>query len=129
MDERNYQEEIKAIIDSNLSDEEKRNQLLQYHESDIADLLDDMELDERNELLRILGSEAAGDVLLHTEDIGDVVEDLTPAQAADIIEQMDADDAIDVLEELDEDKKDEIVSLMIKRLFLISKISSSMMKI
>ena len=114
MDERNYQEEIKAIIDSNLSDDEKRNQLLQYHESDIADLLDDMELDERNELLRILGSEAAGDVLLHTEDIADVVEDLTPAQAADIIEQMDADDAIDVLEELDEDKKDEIVSLMDK---------------
>jgi len=115
MDVRDFVQEIKDIIDSKtLTEDEKREKLLQYHESDIADLIDDMDEAERQEIFKILGDELAGDVLLHTEDIGDVLEDLNPEKAADIIEQMDADDAIDVLEELDEDTKQEIVSLMDK---------------
>lgn len=112
--ERNYQEEIKEILGSNLSEDEKREKLLQYHESDIAEVIDEMDEDERKEIFRILGTEASGDVLLHTEDIGDVISDLKPDQAADIIEQMDVDDAIDVLEELEDDQKEQIVSLMDK---------------
>lgn len=115
MEERDFTQEIKEILDSTtLTEEEKREKLLQYHESDIAVIIDDMDEDERHEIFKILGNEFAGDVLLHAEDIGDVVEDLEPEEAADIIEQMDADDAIDVLEELDEETKEEIVSLMDK---------------
>ncbi len=115
MEERDFVQEIKDILDSKtLTEEEKREKLLQYHESDIADLIDDMDETERHEIFKILGNEAAGDVLLHTEDIGDVLDDLAPSEAADIIEQMDADDAIDVLDELDDDTKEEIVSLMDK---------------
>lgn len=112
--ERDYQTEIKEILDSELPEEEKREKLLQYHESDIADIIDDMDEAERKEIFRILGSEAAGDVLLHTDDIGDVVSDLKPDQAADIIESMDADDAIDVLDELEDEQKEQIVALMDK---------------
>lgn len=112
--ERDYQTEIKEILDSELPEEEKREKLLQYHESDIADIIDEMDENERKEIFRILGSEAAGDVLLHTDDIGDVVSDLKPDQAADIIESMDADDAIDVLEELEDEQKEQIVALMDK---------------
>jgi len=112
--ERDYQTEIKEILDSELPEEEKREKLLQYHESDIADIIDEMDENERKEIFRILGTEAAGDVLLHTDDIGDVVSDLKPDQAADIIESMDADDAIDVLGELEDEQKEQIVALMDK---------------
>ena len=38
MTERDYIEELKQILaSSTLSDEEKKNELLQYHENDIAD--------------------------------------------------------------------------------------------
>ncbi len=104
--------ELEEILKSNLTDEEKREKLLQYHESDIADLTDDMEPEERQEVFHILGDESAGDVLLHSEDIGEVVENIEPEKLADIIETMDADDAIDVLEELDEDQRQEVVKLI-----------------
>lgn len=113
MTERDYIEELKQILaSSTLSDEEKKNELLQYHENDIADMLDNLDEDQRNELHRILGDEIFGEVLLYTEDIEDQITSMEPAEAADVIEKMDADDAIDVLEELDEDDRKEIVSLM-----------------
>lgn len=104
--------ELEEILKSNLSDAEKKEKLLQYHENDIADLSDEMEPSERDELFRILGNESAGDVLLYADDIGEVAENIEPEKLADIIETMDADDAIDVLEELDEDQRKEVVELM-----------------
>ena len=104
--------ELEEILKSNISDAEKREKLLQYHESDIADLTDEMEPEEREAVFHILGNEFAGDVLLHSDDISEVVENIEPEKLADIIETMDADDAIDVLEELDEEQREEVVSLM-----------------
>lgn len=104
--------ELEEILKSDISNEEKREKLLQYHESDIADLTDEMSAEERDEVFQILGNEFTGDVLLHSDDISEVVENIEPEKLADIIETMDADDAIDVLEELDEDQRKEVVSLM-----------------
>ena len=86
--------------------------MLQYHESDIADVLDDLEEDKRKELYNILDTESLGEVLLYSEDIEEIVETIEPEILAEIIETMDADDAIDVLEELDEEAREEIVSLI-----------------
>ena len=110
--EGDYLQEIEEILSSSLSDQEKKEKLSQYHETDIADVLDKLEPEEQSKLHKILGDEFFGDVILHAEDIGDVVENMSAEDAADIIEQMDADDAIDVLEELDDDKREEIVKLM-----------------
>ena len=104
--------DIKNIIDSELPQSQIRELLLKYHENDIAEITDEMEPNERAELFRILGNEAAADVLLYSDDISEVVENMEPAEVAEIIETMDADDAIDVLEELDDDQREEIVSLM-----------------
>jgi len=112
MEREDILKELEEILKSNLSDEEKREKLLQYHESDIADLTDDMDPEERQEVFHILGDESAGDVLLHSDDISEVVENIEPEKLADIIETMDADDAIDVLEELDENQRKEVVELM-----------------
>ena len=99
--EREYFEELKNILSLPISDEEKKNKILQYHESDIADLLDELEPEERDELYRILGNDNIADVWSHAENIEELIQDVEPEKAADIIENMDADDAIDVLEELD----------------------------
>ena len=112
MEREDILKELEEILKSNLSDEEKKEKLLQYHESDIAELTDDMDPEERQEVFHILGDESAGEVLLHSDDIGEVVENIEPEKLADIIETMDADDAIDVLEELDEDQRKEVVELI-----------------
>ena len=110
--EREYFDELKKILSLPLSDEEKKNRILQYHESDIADLLDELEPEEREELYRILGNDNIADVWSHAENIEELIQDVEPEKAADIIESMDADDAIDVLDELDDEQREEIVSLM-----------------
>ena len=110
--ERNYIDELRYILQSEIPDEEKKNKILQYHESDIADLLDELTPLERGELYEILGDEDYAEVLLYAEDIGKIVDEMNPEDAADVIETLDADDAIDVLDELDEDQRNEIVALL-----------------
>ena len=113
MVDKEYVEQLKQILMStSLSDEDKKNELMQYHENDIADMLDELDDNQRDELHRILGDEVFGDVLLYSEDISEQISSMEPEEAADVIEKMDADDAIDVLEELDEDDRKEIVNLM-----------------
>ena len=105
-------ENIKSILKADLSKEEKKSRLLQYHENDIADVIDSMTSEERKEVYDILGDEFTGEVLLYSDDITEAIDGLEPGHVADIIETMDADDAIDVLEELDDDQREEIVKLI-----------------
>ena len=109
---REYLKEITEILSSERSLKEKRELLLQYHESDIAEVLDELNEEERKEFYSILDAESLGEVLLYSEDIEELVETIEPEILAEIIETMDADDAIDVLEELDEEAREEVVSLI-----------------
>lgn len=109
---RDYLTEILEIIKSNKSDLEKKELLLQYHESDIAEVLDNLDDEDRKILYHLLDTEVLGEVILYSDDIEDVVEDIEPEVLADIIESMDSDDAIDVLEELDEEVREEVVGLI-----------------
>lgn len=109
---RDYFDDIMEILSSNKSNQEKRQLLLQYHENDIAEVLDKLENDQRIELYKILDSETLGEVILYSDDLEEIVQKIEPDVLADIIESMDADDAIDVLEELDEEARKEVVELI-----------------
>lgn len=109
---RDFIEELKEILNSNLTNSEKKERMLQYHESDIADLLEELEQDEQALLINLLGDDNSAEILSYVEDIDEIVEVLTDEQAADIIELMDVDDAIEVLEELEDDQRERIVALM-----------------
>ena len=109
---RNYVEELKIIIASSNDDDVKKVDILQYHESDIADALEELEQNERLTLYRILGDEIVSEIFAYLENVEEYIEEISSEKAADIIELMDADDAIDILDELDEEDRDEIVSLM-----------------
>ncbi len=109
---RDYGVELKEIIESNKTNEEKKNLLLQYHESDIADVLANLTKEERLKLYKILDEEILSEIFAYLDNVADYVEELSQDQAADIIELMDSDDAVDVLDELEEENRKEIVSLM-----------------
>ena len=111
-EDREFLDELKLILDSSLSDEEKKERFLQFHVNDIAELLEALDSEGREKLYKILGNESIADVFSHADNVEELIGDLEPDKAADIIESMDADDAIDVLEELDEEQRQEIVSLM-----------------
>ncbi len=109
---RNYVDELIHIIESTKTEEEQKNLIMQYHESDIADALVNLTKEQRLKLYHLLGEENVSEIFAYLDNVADYVDELDQEKAADIIELMDSDDAMDVLEELDEENRNEIVSLM-----------------
>ena len=107
-----YEKELTDILRSNAPDDYIREKFEDYHENDIADILEDLTPEERKKLYRILGDELTSEIFAYVEDVGKYIEEMDAEKAADIIESMDADDAVDVLDELDDGKSEEIFQLM-----------------
>ena len=107
-----YTEELVALLRSRRPIAELRQEMEDYHDSDLADLLEQLPVADRRRLYRILGLDRMSDVFAYLEDVGRYIEELDSELAADVIEGMDADDAVDVLDELDEDKRRELLELM-----------------
>ena len=112
LQERDYSAQILGIIRSDISDEEIKSQLQEYHENDIASIFEELEAEERDRLLQILGSEIMSEIVSYLEDAGEYLSEIDADEAADIIEQMDADDAVEVLDDLDEETRSEIIELI-----------------
>ena len=110
--EKDFNLEIREILNSNITNEEKLIELNNYHDYDIALAVENLSKEERFRLYAILGDEKTSDVFSYLDDVSVYIEELEYDKAADIIENMDADDAIDVLEELEEEEKNKIIDLM-----------------
>ena len=109
---RDFTEELVELLLSRRPVTELRAAMEDYHDSDLADLLERLEPAERRRLYRILGLERMSDVFSYLEDVGTYIEELDAELAADVLEGMDAADAVDVLEELDDNKRRELMELM-----------------
>ena len=110
--ERNILSEILEIVSSNKTDDEIRTLLEDYHENDIATVLEELESDERTRIYKILGIEKVSEIFSYFDDVEEYLEEIDVEKAADIIELMDSDDASDVLEELDEELRNQIIDEM-----------------
>jgi magnesium transporter len=105
---KNFIEELKSILTSELSIEDKKDAILQYHSNDIAQMLDVLTVEERDILFSILDNDEIAEILSYSDDVGEIIDDLDIEQVADLVELMEVDDAIDLLEDLDEDVRDEL---------------------
>ena len=104
-----YEQELEDIIHSDLSIEDKKDRLADYHANDIASVLDKLTAKERRGLYHVLGAEVTSEVFAYLDDASTYIAELTPEIAADIVQEMDADDAVDVLEDLDEEQQAAII--------------------
>ncbi|MBO7303528.1 MAG: magnesium transporter, partial [Clostridia bacterium] len=110
--ERDYRSAILSIIRGDNDDSLLRELLEDYHDNDIASVLDELSAEERERLFRVLGSDATSDILPFTEDAAEYIAEMDADDAADIIEQMEVDDAVETLEALDEETRNELLSLI-----------------
>ncbi len=109
----NYVEELLQLIQSQ-DEEHIKEELANYHESDIAECIPFLKKEEEEKLFRLLGDDRLSDVLSYASQIEEILENLDEEKSADIVERMDADDAVDALQELDEEDRENILSLMEK---------------
>ena len=62
-----YVEELLTLFRSNLGKEELLEKISDYHESDIADAMEQMTPEERKKLYPLLGEEYIAEILSYTE--------------------------------------------------------------
>ena len=108
----NYVEELLEIFRSPLSAEELRDQISDYHESDIADAFEQLSVEERKKLYPLLGAEWVAEIFSYIEDPDEYLQELNLDQAAKVLSFMDSDDAVDVLDELDDSTQEKLVGML-----------------
>jgi magnesium transporter len=83
------------------------------HASDLADLVEHLEEEERLWLLQHLPSDLAADTLAEMEDVerpGELLLQLEPQRAAEIVHEMADDDAADVIGDLEPEQQAQVLS-------------------
>lgn len=101
--------EIKKLIQENRSDRKIAEVLSNYHENDIAELLENLSRAERKRIYHVLGIAKTAKVFPYFDEPQQYIEELSVEDAAAIVSLMDSDDAVDILEQLDPGKKTRIV--------------------
>lgn len=106
-----YLEHIRKVIHDNDIDQ-ARKELKELHPADIAELYQNLDLEEAEYLYKLLDEDTAADVLMELdEDDRRKLLDAMPAeQIAKQIDHLDTDDAVDLIQQLDEEDRDEILS-------------------
>jgi len=108
---RTYVSELKSIIE-NRDDRAALEKLDQLHPADIAEIYENLSLEEATYLYLLLDPEKASDVLVELEeDEREAFLKALPSEviASQFIDHMDSDDAADVIGDLSEDKKQEVL--------------------
>jgi len=91
-----------------------KHKITKFHPADIADILDQLSVNDGLNLINSLGEEAAADTLEETSPERQVslIEGMKTERAAGILEEMSPDDAADLLGDLPVDRADAILDLM-----------------
>ena len=106
------------ILSQFKSDIEQRNanalkkRAHEYHYADLAEIVDELSIDEGIYLIKLLDSEKTSDVLTEVdEDIREsILELLSVKEIAEEVEELDSDDAVDLIAELPEARQAAVIA-------------------
>ena len=96
-------------------DRELLAKLEDLHAADIAEVLDNLKVEDASYLYRLLENDVKADVLidLNEEMRADLMSGMTAGEIAEeVLENLDSDDAADVMSELSESKAEEVIRLL-----------------
>ncbi|MFL5733585.1 MAG: magnesium transporter [Chloroflexia bacterium] len=91
-----------------------RNDLAQMHPADLADIVEQLDIEAGDYVLSTLDTELAADTLqeIEPERQASALESIEPERAADILEAMEPDEAADVLGDISADRAADLLSRM-----------------
>ena len=89
-----------------------RKLLKDLHPADIAELFEELDVEDEEFFESLLDEEVAAEVLMEMDedDRRRQLEQMPVKEIAETLELLDTDDAVDLLQELDEEERDEIIS-------------------
>ena len=97
--------------------QDKNNQQLEillneFHHADIAEILDELDINEATYIFKLLDSEKTAEVLLEIdENLRDkILSRLSSKEIAEELDELETNDAADIIGELSKDRKQEVIS-------------------
>ena len=96
----------------NENDAALQKQLNALHYADIAEVLDELNLDQATYIIKLLDSETTSDVLSELgEDVREkVLQNLSVKEIAEEVKELDTDDAVDLISELPPERKQKVIA-------------------
>lgn len=85
--------------------------LNEFHYADIAEILDEVELDEAIYVIKLLDSETTSEILLELDEYRreKILRNLSSKEIADEVQALDTDDAADIIAELSQERQREVI--------------------
>ncbi len=102
--------QVEQLIEQK-NDKELRKLLNEFHYADIAEILDEVNLEEAMYVIKLLDSETTSDVLMELDEDNreKVLRNLSSKEIAEEIEELETDDAADIIAELSEERQLEVI--------------------
>ena len=109
-----YENEIIKIIRGSYSPKAAQSMLEDYHGSDLAQVMERLNLQERKKLYRLCPPDMLADALEHleAEDASIYVNEMDLKKAAAVMSEMETDSAADILKEIEKDKRSLIIEAL-----------------
>ena len=108
---------ISSITDfiKNSDEESLENLFSDFHHADIAEILDELNIEDALYIIKLLDSEKTSEVLMELDDDyrEKILNNLSVKEIAEEVEELDSDDATDIISELPEDKQKKVISKII----------------
>jgi len=104
-------DEIKNFISTN--NKNKLNSTLKdIHYADIAELIDNLNIEEATYIIKLLESDTTADALAEIDDEKreKILKNLSAKEIAEELTELDTDDAVDIISELPEERKERVIS-------------------
>ena len=103
--------EIKKFISTN-NNNQLKSTLKDIHYADIAELIDNLNIEEATYLIKLLDSDTTADALAEIDDEKreKILKNLSAKEIAEELTELDTDDAVDIISELPEERKERVIS-------------------
>ncbi|MCH2193336.1 magnesium transporter [Kordia sp.] len=108
-------DELIAQVQSHV--EQRKDSILltlleELHYADIAEIIDELQLEEATYIIKLLDSEKTSDILTEVDDDvrEKILENLSAKEIAEEIDELDTDDAADIINELPDERRQEVIS-------------------
>ncbi|WP_194766175.1 magnesium transporter [Tamlana sp. I1] len=104
-------EQVQLLVEQQ-QDKELRKLLNDFHYADIAEILDEINLEEAMYVIKLLDSETTSDILMELDEDNreKVLKNLSAKEIAEEVEELDTDDAADIIAELPLERQQEVIS-------------------
>ncbi|WP_047548426.1 magnesium transporter [Psychroserpens sp. Hel_I_66] len=104
-------EQVELCVAQN-NDKELKRLLNEFHFADVAEILDELDLDDSVYVIKLLDSETTSDILMELDEDNreKILKNLSAKEIAEEIEELDTDDAADMIAELPQERQAEVIS-------------------